>query len=154
LYLIDWEFATTGPLSFDVGCLLGNLMLAVLSLKGMAETEQQQQQQQPAQTRKQQAEELLQVCGMVPQSLPSCDRVCAYLVDTLPSIPNPKPCGMRACLVVVLQVMVDVWLQFTQLYPVRLQAAAAAAGGDQSVAARSHLQQQQEHWQQQLLADR
>jgi 5-methylthioribose kinase len=46
LYLIDWEFATTGPLSFDLGCLLGNLMLAVLALKGMQQSEQQQQKQQ------------------------------------------------------------------------------------------------------------
>lgn len=91
LFLIDWEFATVGPVSFDIGNLLGNLMLAVLSLKGMHELEEQQQQQQqhvdaPAQqsqsqtvqqqqdsdsqaggaqqaaTRRQQAEWLLQVC--------------------------------------------------------------------------------------------
>jgi 5-methylthioribose kinase len=29
LYLIDWEFATTGPLAFDLGCLL-DITLRVL----------------------------------------------------------------------------------------------------------------------------
>ncbi|WIA36116.1 hypothetical protein OEZ86_007465 [Tetradesmus obliquus] len=70
LYLIDWEFATTGPIAFDLGCLLGNLMLAVLSLQGMEQAEQQQQQQQQqggaraaagCASRQQQAEWLLQV---------------------------------------------------------------------------------------------
>jgi 5-methylthioribose kinase len=73
LFLIDWEFATVGPLAFDLGSLLGNLMLAVLSLKGMCEVEQQQQQQQEQQeqqqqqqyTRREQAEWLLQVMGEV-----------------------------------------------------------------------------------------
>jgi 5-methylthioribose kinase len=75
LFLIDWEFATVGPLAFDLGSLLGNLMLAVLSLKGMCEVEQQQQQQQQQEqqeqqqqqqyTRREQAEWLLQVMGEV-----------------------------------------------------------------------------------------
>ncbi|WIA15935.1 hypothetical protein OEZ85_012679 [Tetradesmus obliquus] len=71
LYLIDWEFATTGPIAFDLGCLLGNLMLAVLSLQGMEQAEQQQQQHLEQHggagaaagcaNRQQQAEWLLQV---------------------------------------------------------------------------------------------
>ena len=66
LYLIDWEFATTGPIAFDLGCLLGNLMLAVLSLQGMEQAEQQQQQRGAGAaagraSRQQQAEWLLQV---------------------------------------------------------------------------------------------
>jgi thiamine kinase-like enzyme len=76
LYLIDWEFATTGPLAFDLGCLLGNLMLAVLSLQGMEQQQQQQGDRQPQQpdteqeagsgaegcaSRQQQADWLLQV---------------------------------------------------------------------------------------------
>lgn len=36
MFLIDYEFATIGPVAFDLGCLTGNLMLAVLSLQGMA----------------------------------------------------------------------------------------------------------------------
>lgn len=72
LFLIDWEFGTFGPVAFDVGCLLGNLALAVLSLKGMHEFEAREQQdkqhkqlQQPQSqsqhTRREQAEWLLQV---------------------------------------------------------------------------------------------
>jgi 5-methylthioribose kinase len=73
LYLIDWEFATTGPLAFDLGCLLGNLMLAVLSLQGM---EQQQQQQRGAGvedqqiSRQQQADWLLQVSWPLLRQVP------------------------------------------------------------------------------------
>eukprot|EP00879_Flechtneria_rotunda_P033282 GHRR01036846.1.p1 GENE.GHRR01036846.1~~GHRR01036846.1.p1 ORF type:complete len:258 (+),score=114.58 GHRR01036846.1:214-987(+) len=44
LYLIDWEFATYGPIAFDIGCLLGNLALAVLALQGMEQFERQQEQ--------------------------------------------------------------------------------------------------------------
>jgi transcription initiation factor TFIID subunit TAF12 len=57
LYLIDWEFATTGPLAFDLGCLLGNLMLAMLSLQGMEQQQQQQQQQGDQQQQQQQGAE-------------------------------------------------------------------------------------------------
>jgi thiamine kinase-like enzyme len=79
LYLIDWEFATTGPLAFDLGCLLGNIMLAVLSLQGMEQQQQQQQGSEQQQegvgvaaqhaSRQQQAEWLLQVGS----SRSSCD---------------------------------------------------------------------------------
>ena len=55
MFLIDWEFATVGPLSFDLGSLLGNLMLAVLALQGMAAIKDQ-----PLE-RREQAEWLLQV---------------------------------------------------------------------------------------------
>ena len=91
LFLIDWEFATIGPLSFDLGCLLGNLMLAILSLQGMAEVARQQQQQQEegrreydqdqqahpqgdqqACTRKQQADWLMQVGRAFRPSCPFC----------------------------------------------------------------------------------
>jgi 5-methylthioribose kinase len=58
MYLIDWEFATVGPLSFDLGSLLGNLMLAILALQGMAPVEGEQEGR-----RKLQAEWLLQVGG-------------------------------------------------------------------------------------------
>jgi thiamine kinase-like enzyme len=91
LYLIDWEFATTGPHAYDLGCLLGNLMLAVLSLQGMEQAEQQQQQQQRQIqqqqgntgsevqhfSRQQQAEWLLQVGATVQQSQQaSAERAC------------------------------------------------------------------------------
>ncbi|KAG1674973.1 hypothetical protein FOA52_014768 [Chlamydomonas sp. UWO 241] len=32
MYVIDYEFATLGPMAYDVGCLLGNLLLALLTL--------------------------------------------------------------------------------------------------------------------------
>jgi thiamine kinase-like enzyme len=75
LFLIDWEFATTGPASFDLGSLMGNLMMAVLALQGMDAVQQQQQQQMDEERqqlqeqvvdRQQQAEWLLQVGGKVP----------------------------------------------------------------------------------------
>lgn len=73
MFLIDWEFATTGPASFDLGSLMGNLMMAVLALQGMDAVQQQQQAQQMDEERQQlqeqvvdwqqQAEWLLQVGG-------------------------------------------------------------------------------------------
>eukprot|EP00877_Chromochloris_zofingiensis_P003754 jgi/Chrzof1/1337/Cz10g03140.t1 len=44
VYLIDWEFATFGPAAFDLGCLMGNLLLAVACLPGMAGDRSHQQQ--------------------------------------------------------------------------------------------------------------
>jgi hypothetical protein len=102
LYLIDWEFATTGPLAFDLGCLLGNLMLAVLSLQGMEQQQQQQGNQQQQQdveqeggagavgatgcaSRQQQAEWLLQVSSGLLCTVGACfihhDAGCATLVN-------------------------------------------------------------------------
>lgn len=67
LFCIDWEFATLGPVAFDVGCLLGNLVLCMLWLQALDEVEaserssKQQQQQQRGSTRQQQAAWLLEV---------------------------------------------------------------------------------------------
>jgi len=38
-YCIDWEFATVGPMGFDLGCLLGVLLLAYVVLRYQPATE-------------------------------------------------------------------------------------------------------------------
>ncbi|KAF6260775.1 kinase-like domain-containing protein [Scenedesmus sp. NREL 46B-D3] len=109
LYLIDWEFATTGPLAFDLGCLLGNLMLAVLGLQGMEQAELllQQQQQHGREERQQQgSQQQQQHEGTGAEGQRASRRQQAEWL---------------------LQVMQDTWCGFQQLYPSQLAAAQASA---------------------------
>lgn len=54
-------------MAFDIGCLLGNLMLAVLSLMGMDRLEQEQQLQQQQQQQAAHTEQFLQELPKVAQ---------------------------------------------------------------------------------------
>ncbi|KAF5838365.1 hypothetical protein DUNSADRAFT_2975 [Dunaliella salina] len=47
-YCIDWEFATVGPMGFDLGCLLGVLLLAYVVLRYQPASEAMESARQPS----------------------------------------------------------------------------------------------------------